>query len=90
MVASASIPLKFKNANNQKEGSYFDYPIVEGTNETTYGEPLFNEDGSIDLTSTPAAEMAFGGAHGHLQKLVVPNTMCSLSNTSRTAWLQTS
>ena len=56
MVASASIPLKFKNANNQKEGSYFDYPIVEGTNETTYGEPLFNEDGSIDLTSTPAAE----------------------------------
>jgi hypothetical protein len=55
LASSASIPLTFKHANNSKDGSYFDYPIVEGTNETTYGEPLFNEDGSIDLTSTPAA-----------------------------------
>lgn len=56
LASSAVVPLKFKNANNIKDGSYFDYPIVEGTNETTYGEPLFNEDGSIDLTSTPAGE----------------------------------
>lgn len=56
LASSAVVPLKFKNANNSKDGSYFDYPIVEGTNETTYGDPLFNEDGSIDLTSTPAAE----------------------------------
>lgn len=55
MSASAVYPLQFRDAGGKANGT-MDYPVVEGTEtDTYYGDPLFNEDGSITLTSNENA-----------------------------------
>lgn len=54
--ASAIYRLEFRDTNGSATLSPFDYPVVEGTKtDTYYGDPLFNEDGSIDLVTNELA-----------------------------------
>ncbi len=62
LTASASFPLQFRDGNNMAPdgGGHMDFPVVDGTKtDTYYGDPLFNEDGSITLTTNSGAT---GGA----------------------------
>lgn len=62
LSASASFPLTFRDGNNMAPdgGGHMEYAVVDGTKtDTYYGDPLFNEDGSITLTTNSGAT---GGA----------------------------
>lgn len=89
LPSMAVIPLKFRDACNTAPdgGGHFDFPVKEGTQKTDpetgaityYGDPLFEEDGSITCVTNAGCS---GGVYIRTAKTLtekVPDEYCVLA-----------